>query len=326
MNAASLRPRPLGATGIEVSALSLGSWRTYERLPPETGVAIMRAAREEGINFFDDARYDDETGTAPIPTGYSEVVFGELFRHAGVRRDEAVVANKLWWEFWPEQSAAAELDESLRRMGFDYVDLIYANPPPRGMAIADSVAAVGGLVASGKARAWGLVNWPADLAAQACADAARLGVGPPCAVQLPYSLVRRSWVEDPAMTAALSASGAGVIASFCLAGGVLTGKYLSGPAAGRAAGTLDDPRSAAAVAAARELAGLAARLGTTAAALALAFPFTNPAVTSVLFGATSPGHVRADCAAIGLLGRLSPAEVADLRRIGRPADPAPAVR
>jgi aryl-alcohol dehydrogenase-like predicted oxidoreductase len=63
-----------------VSALSLGSWRTFERLPADTGVAIMRAAREEGINFFDDARYDDETGTAPIRTGYSEVVFGELFR------------------------------------------------------------------------------------------------------------------------------------------------------------------------------------------------------------------------------------------------------
>ena len=316
--------RPLGASGLAVSALSLGSWRTLERVPAATGVAIMRAAREEGINFFDDARYDDETGKAPIPTGYSEVVFGELFRGAGVRRDEAVVANKLWWEFWPEQSAAAELDASLRRMGFDYVDVIYANPPPRGMAIADLVAAVGGLVASGKARAWGLVNWPADLAAQACADAADLGAGPPCAVQLPYSLVRRSWVEDPAMTAALSASGAGVIASFCLAGGVLTGKYLAGPAAGRAAGTLDDPRAAPAVATARKLADLAGRLDTTAAALALAFPFTNPAVTSVLFGATSPEQVRADCAAIGLLGRLSPADVADLRRIGQPERP-PAV-
>jgi aryl-alcohol dehydrogenase-like predicted oxidoreductase len=173
VNAASLRPRSLGAADIQVSALSLGSWRTYERLPAETGVAIMRAASEEGINFFDDARYNDETGTAPIPTGYSEVVFGELFRGAGVRRDEAVVANKLWWEFWPEQSAAAELDASLQRMGFDYVDLT--------------------------------------------------------------------------------------------------------------------------------------------------------AVASVLFGATSPEQVRADCAAIGLLDRLSPAEVADLLRIGRPEDPAPAV-
>ena len=140
------RTRPLGATGLEVSVMSLGSWRTFERLPAETGVAIMRAARDEGINFFDDARYNDETGTAPMPTGYSEVVFGELFRGAGVRRDEAVVANKLWWEFWPEQSAAAELDGSLERMGFDHVDLIYANPPPPGLPVPDLVADTAGLV------------------------------------------------------------------------------------------------------------------------------------------------------------------------------------
>ena len=76
MPAGNLSPRPLGSSGMDVSALSLGSWRTFERLPPETGVAILRAARDEGINFFDDARYNDETGRAPIPTGYSEVLFG----------------------------------------------------------------------------------------------------------------------------------------------------------------------------------------------------------------------------------------------------------
>jgi aryl-alcohol dehydrogenase-like predicted oxidoreductase len=321
MPAGFLSSRPLGWAGIEVSPLSLGSWRTYERLPAETGVAIVRAARDEGINFFDDARYDDETGTAPLRTGYSEVVFGQLFRGAGLRRDEAVVTNKLWWEFWPQQSAAAELDASLQRMGFDHVDVIYANEPPPGMPVADLVAATTGLVSSGKARAWGLVNWTADLAAQAVQAAASLGVMPPCAVQLPYSLVRRSWVEDPAMTEVLEASGAGLIPSFCLAGGILTGKYLAGPAVGRAAGTLDDPRAAAAVAAAGELAGLAGRLDTTAAALALAFPFTNPAVTSVLFGATSAEQVRANCAVIGLLDRLSPADLAQLQRIGRAEDP-----
>jgi aryl-alcohol dehydrogenase-like predicted oxidoreductase len=283
----------------------------------------MRAARAEGVNFFDDARYDDETGTAPIRTGYSEVLFGELFRGAGLRRDEAVVANKLWWEFWPEQSAAAELDASLRRMRFDHVDVIYANAPPQGMAVADLVDAAGGLITSGKARAWGLVNWPADLARQAAGAAASLGVVPPCAVQLPYNLVRRSWVEDAAMTAALDAAGAGVIASFCLAGGVLTGKYRSGPAAGRAAGALTDPRVAPAVAAAEELASLAGRLDTTAAALAMAFPLANPAVTSVLFGATSGEQVQANCAVIGLMDRLGPADLAQLRRIGLPEDPGP---
>jgi aryl-alcohol dehydrogenase-like predicted oxidoreductase len=316
MAAGALESRPLGSAGMDVSVMSLGSWRTFERLPAQTRVAIMRAARDEGINFFDDARYNDETGTAPIPTGYSEVVFGELFRGAGVPRGQVVVANKLWWEFWPEQSAADELDASLRRMGFDYVDVIYANPPPAGMPVAELVAATVGLVGSGKARAWGLVNWHAQQAGQAVRAAADLGVAPPCAIQLPYSLVRRDWVEDPAMTRVLEASGAGLIASFSLAGGVLSGKYLAGPAAGRAAGTLDDPRVAPAAAAAGKLASLTARLDTTPAALALAFPFTHPALASVLFGATSPEQVRANCAAASLLDRLGPDDVAELRRIG----------
>src|SRR5215470_7611644 len=316
MPADCLRPRPLGSSGMEVSAMSLGSWRTFEHLPPDTGAAILATAAGEGINFFDDARYNDETGRAPLPTGYSEVLFGELFRSAGVRRDEVVVANKLWWEFWPEESAAAELDGSLARMGFDHVDLIYANPPPAGLAVADMVAEVGGLLDSGKARAWAVVNWQAGPLADAVAAAAGLGVAPPCAAQLPYSLVRRSWVEGAEMTEALHAAGAGVVASFCLEGGVLSGKYLAGATAGRAAATLGDPRAAPAVVAAPGLAALADALGTTAATLALAFPFTNTDVTSVLFGATSPEQVRANCAAASLLDRLSLGDVDRLRQIG----------
>src|SRR6185437_2395322 len=108
--------RRLGASDLDVSRLSLGSWRTFERIPRDQGLAVMRAAREAGITFLDDARYNDETGTAPIPSGYSEVVFGELFRAAGWRRDEVVVANKLWWEFWPDEPPAEELAGSLGRM------------------------------------------------------------------------------------------------------------------------------------------------------------------------------------------------------------------
>ena len=161
--------RSLGTSGLSVSRLALGSWRTFERMTPEAGVAVMRAAREAGINFLDDARYDDETGTAPIPTGYSEVRFGELFRAAGWPRAETVVANKLWWEFWPQQSAAEELDASLARMQFDSVDVIYANPPPAGLDLDTMVRDVGGLVDSGRARAWAIVNWPADQAARGVA-------------------------------------------------------------------------------------------------------------------------------------------------------------
>ena len=317
MPAGSLSPRPLGSSGLGVSALSLGSWRTFERLPAADGAAILRAARDEGITFFDDARYNDETGRAPIPTGYSEVLFGELYRAAGLRRDDTVVANKLWWEFWPEQSAAAELDASLRRMRFDQVDLIYTMPPPPGLAVADLVAATAGLVTAGKARAWALVNWPAGQCAEAVQAATGLAVAPPCAVQLPYSLVRRDWLEDPVMTGALTAAGAGAIASACLAGGILSGKYRSDPATGRQAGSLADPKLAPALRAADELAGLAGELGTSAATLALLFPLTSPVVTSVLFGATSARQVRENCAVIGLRDRIGADGLARLRQIGQ---------
>ena len=282
--------RALGSSGLEVSRLSLGSWRTFERIPREDAIGVMRAARERGFNFLDDARYNDETGLAPIPTGYSEVLFGELFRAVGWDRENTIVSNKLWWEFWPDQSAAAELDGSLTRMGFDYVDLIYANPPPDGLSVADMVAAVGELVTSGKARAWGIVNWEPGPFLEAARAAEAQGVPAPCAAQLPYSLVRREWVESDDMTTALDASGAGVVASFVMAGGVLTGKYDAGQT-GRAAADIDDPRFEAARDRGRRLRALAAELGSSPSALAIAFALANPSVASVLFGATSRAQV-----------------------------------
>jgi L-glyceraldehyde 3-phosphate reductase len=288
---------PLGGSQLEVSRLALGSWRTFERLPREDGLAVMRAAREHGFNFLDDARYDDETGTAPMRTGYSEVLFGELFRAAGWDRADTVVANKLWWEFWPEQTAAEELDASLDRMGLEYVDLIYANPPPDALSVPDMVAAVGELISSGKARAWGIVNWQAGPFLEAVRAAEGQGVPAPCAAQLPYSLARRDWVESAEMTAALEASGAGLVASFVIAGGVLTGKYDAG-GSGRADGQLDDPRLGAARDVGRRLRSEAGELGTSPAALAIAFALAHPRTASVLFGATSPAQIAENVSAL----------------------------
>jgi aryl-alcohol dehydrogenase-like predicted oxidoreductase len=213
--------RTLGHSNLVVSRLSLGSWRTFERIPRDTGAAVLRAAREAGITFLDDARYNDESGTAPLATGWSEVVFGQLFRSLAWPRDEVVVANKLWWEFWPSESAAAELDGSLRGMGFDFIDLAYSAPLPQGLPLEDGVAAIGALIASGKLRAWGTVNWPPDALAAAAAAALAQGVPPPCATQLPYNLVHRSAVEDPHMSASLDAHDVAVVASAVLAGGAL---------------------------------------------------------------------------------------------------------
>ena len=309
--------RALGASTLQVSRLALGSWRTYEHLPRETGEAVMRAAREHGINFLDDARYNDETGSAPLPTGYSEVVFGELFRRAGWDRDEVVLANKLWWEFWPAQSAEAELDGSLARMGLDHVDLIYAERPPTGLGLEEVVRQVGGLISKGKARAWGVLNWNASSIGEAVEIGRRQGVPAPCAAQLPYSLVQRSPVEDPEMLTALAAAGAGVVASYVMAGGVLTGKYTQPGESGRMAGHLHDDRVQPALPAGEKLRALAESWGASPGPLAIAFALQNPAVTTVLFGATSPEQVAQNCAALDLLQRLDADQRTALAAIGR---------
>jgi L-glyceraldehyde 3-phosphate reductase len=293
---------------------ALGSWRTYERISREAGMAVLQEARAAGIDFLEVARYNDESATAPIPTGYSEVVFGEVFAASGWPRDEVTIASKLWWEFWP-QTPAQEMDASLERTGLDRFDFVYSDPPPPELPMADVVGSVAELVSVGRVRAWGIVNWPAERVAEACRVAHELGVAPPGAAQLPYSLISRDWVEGPAMTEALASCGAKVVASYVLAGGILSGKYASG-AGGRMAGEVDAPQWEGAVRAAGELAALASEVGTTPAVLAMAFALANPAVATILFGATSPAQIRENVAAAQVAAALSESQLARLRAIG----------
>jgi L-glyceraldehyde 3-phosphate reductase len=312
----ALPHRPLGASDIEVSAFALGSWRTYERISREAGVAVLHAARECGIDFLEVARYNDETGRAPIPTGYSEVVFGEVFRASGWPRDEVTIATKLWWEFWPRQTAREELAASLERTGLRRFDFVYSDPPPEELALEDVVAAVGELVADGSVRAWGIVNWPGERVGAAGRIAREQRVPAPCAVQLPYNLVARDWVEGPEMTAAVELCDARVVASFVLAGGALSGKYGAPGAAGRLSGELDSNRARAALAVVEPLRALAAELGTTPAVLAMAFALRNDDVATVLFGATSPEQVRENVRALEVASALSEEQLGALCTIG----------
>ena len=295
--------------------LALGSWRTYERISREQGLSVMLAARECGVTFLDDARYNDESGLVPLATGYSDVVFGELFRTAGWRRDQTVVANKLWWGFWPEQSASEELEGSLRRMGFDYLDLVYSWSAPEGPPVAEIVAAVGELIASGKARAWGTGNWEPAEHAQAAALAVELGVSPPCTAQLLYNLALREYVESQPAGDALDESGAGVAASFVLGGGVFSGKYDDPAAAGRMRELLDDPDLEPSLRVLPALRALATELETTPAAVAIAFALANERVSSVLFGATAPVQVAENIAAADLLARSTGTQRDRLRAV-----------
>jgi aryl-alcohol dehydrogenase-like predicted oxidoreductase len=228
------------------------------------------------------------------------------------------VSNKLWWEFWPDQSPAHELAGSLARMGLDHIDLIYSEVPPDGVGLEDAIEMITGLIRAGAARAWGTLNWTPDQMELAWQIAGREGVPGPVATQPPYSLVRREIVDDPAMRRLAADRGVAIVASYTLAGGILTGKYDEDPGAGRATGMIDQPQWAHAVTAGRELAALARDIGADPASLAMAFALLDPSVTTVLFGATRPEQVSANLGALALAERLTPDERDRLAAVGVP--------
>jgi L-glyceraldehyde 3-phosphate reductase len=139
----------------------------------------------------------------------------------------------------------------------------------------------------------------------------------PVATQPPYSLVSREMVEDPGMRHLVATRDVAIVASYTMAGGVLTGKYDQDPQAGRAAGMLRQPRVAPAVTAGRELAALALDVGRDPAQLAMAFALLNPSVATVLFGATRPEQVRANVGALAVAEQLTPDERDRLSAVGR---------
>jgi L-glyceraldehyde 3-phosphate reductase len=309
--------RRLGGSQLVVSRIALGSWRTFERMDRADAEAVLDHALRAGIDFLDDARYNDETGHAPLATGYSEVLFGELFRAVGANREAVTVSNKLWWEFWPEQHAVGELEGSLERMGFDRLDVLYSSTLPDAVPVPVAVEQIAGVLATGRVNAWSVVNWSAEAIAAASAEATRQEIPQPCAAQLPYSLARLDWVEDPALEAALEATGASLVPSATLAGGALTGKYAdANPSpAGRLSAERADPRRRRDLALGAALREPARRLDTTPATLAVAFTLLHPRTASTLIGATAPAQIDAALDAVSLAERLTAADVDQLRAL-----------
>lgn len=271
----------------------------------------MRAARDAGITLLDDARYNDETGTAPIPTGYSEVVFGELFRAAGWKRDEVNVSNKLWWEFWPEQSAAEELDGSLGRMGLDHVDLIYAIHPPKELSIERLVEEVAGLIDSGRARAWGTGMWSAAQHHEALDVCDRTGAPCPCAAQMATSLVDHAGPSDPEMQRAFDRGPISLVASYVLAGGALTGRYNRGEP-----GSVNDRGMSLAT----RVAELATEWDVPPAHVAFAYAFQAPSLATVLFGASTAAQLNENVAAWSTFEQLDESQLAEVRALAEMRD------
>ncbi len=306
----------LGASGIHVAPVALGSWRTFERMDRGNAERLLAHALARGIDFLDDARYDDETGSAPLASGYSEVLFGELLRAVGADARTVAVSNKLWWEFWPRQTAVAELEGSLERMGLERLALMYSSTLPADVPVRVAVEQIAEVLTTGRVDAWGVVNWSAEALAAAGREAATLGLPPPCAVQLPYSLVRTDWVEDPAMERALAQTGASLIPSAALAGGALSGKYAVGQT-GRLSGELDSPRWQRALTLGAALREPARRMGVSPATLAIAFTLRHPRTAATLIGATRPQHIDDALAAVELAERLSHDELVRLRALAQ---------
>jgi aryl-alcohol dehydrogenase-like predicted oxidoreductase len=308
--------RPLGHADIAVSAFSLGSWLTYEFMQEPDALAVIGSGLAAGINFLDDARYNDRTGTAPLKTGYSEVLFGRLLRKGGWNRANLIIANKLWYEFYPQQSPAAELDGSLARLEMDYLDLVYCAEPPACLPMVDMVKQLDDLIRSGKLRYWGVLNWPVEKIAEAYRVATTEGMSAPCAAQLPYSLLQRSPVEDELTTSICASAGIGIVASYTLHGGLLSGKYNQNDAAlkGRfGAKEVEDMRQRGLLHKIDRFSSIAQEVGCTPSQLALAYCLHNNQVSSVLFGATNTTQVEDNLRTIEILPHINQEVMQKLR-------------
>jgi L-glyceraldehyde 3-phosphate reductase len=311
--------RRSGRSGILLPAISLGLWHNFGHdRPLETQRAILRRAFDLGITHIDLA---NNYGT---PYGSAEVNFGRIlasdFRPY---RDELLISTKAGWDMWPgpygefgsRKYLLASLDQSLGRLGLDYVDVFYSHRLDPDTPLEETMGALDAAVRSGKALYAGISSYPPEQTRQAAAILRDLGT--PMLIHQPsYSLLDR-WIEDGLLDA-LEETGAGCIVFSPLAQGVLTDKYLSGiPAGSRAArgGSLsgeeitDDVRAQV-----RGLNAIAQQRGQSLAQMALAWVLRDPRVTSALVGASSVAQLEDNVAALQRLD-FAPDELAAIEAL-----------
>jgi len=303
-----MRYRRCGKSGILLPAVSLGLWHNFGGVDTlENGRAMLRRAFDLGITHFDLAN-----NYGP-PYGSAEQNFGLLFRQdLAPHRDELIVSTKAGYDMWPgpygnwgsRKYLMASLDQSLRRMGLEYVDIFYSHRPDPETPLEETMGALDQAVRSGKALYAGISNYGAEATAKAAAILRRLGT--PCLIhQMKYSMFVR-WSEDGLLDC-LKSEGIGGIAFSPLAQGMLSDRYLNGIQAGSRAAKpwgflkaadVDEGR----VAKARALQELARERGQTLAQMALAWVLRDGVIASVLIGASSVEQVEQNVASLAKLG------------------------
>ena len=298
--------RRCGRSGLKLPVVSLGFWHNFgDDKPLETQRAIMRRAFDLGITHFDLANnYGPPFGSAEINAGR---ILAEDFADL---RDELVISSKAGWDMWPgpygdlgsRKYILASLDQSLDRLGLDYVDIVYHHRPDEETPLEESMGALATAVASGKALYVGISSYSPSRTRDAAAILREMGV--PLLIHQPsYSMFNR-WIEGGLLDA-LEEVGAGAITFSPLAQGVLTDRYLDGiPADSRAAqnkSLFGDHLSDENIDRVRALAAIAAERGQTMAQLAVAWTLRDPRVTSTLLGASSVKQLEDTAAAVNNL-------------------------
>ncbi len=304
----SMQFRRTGRSGLDLPALSLGLWHNFgDDRAYETQRATVRRAFDLGITHFDLAN-----NYGP-PYGSAETNFGRIVRD-DLRpfRDEIIVSSKAGWDMWPgpygqgggsRKYLLASLDQSLDRLGLDYVDIFYSHRPDPTTPFEETMAALDTAVRSGKALYVGISSYSAEDTRRAAAILADLGT--PLLIHQPsYSMLNR-WVETEGLLDVAGELGIGVIGFTALAQGMLTDKYLHGiPEGSRAAENSSLSRSMLsdeAIEHIRALNEIARGRGQSLAQMALAWALRDPRVTSLVTGASSAAQLEQNVHALAYL-------------------------
>jgi voltage-dependent potassium channel beta subunit len=308
--------RRVGRAGVKVSLLSLGSWVTYgNQVDEKASVELMAAARDHGVNFFDNAEV--------YAAGKSEELMGVSLKKLSWDRLTYMVSTKFFWglpakfgEGVNERNTLNRkyllnaIDQSLKRLQLDYVDIVYCHRADPNTSLEEAVFAMHDIVASGKAVYWGTSEWSAADIMGAWQIAEKHHLHKPIVEQPEYNLFHRNKVEKE-FARLYSEIGTGLTTWSPLSSGLLTGKYAKGiPADSR--GSLkvmawmqdrltDETRNAAV----SKLGKIAADLGCTTAQLAIAWCAKNPHVSTVITGASRVSQLQENMKALDILPKLT---------------------
>jgi L-glyceraldehyde 3-phosphate reductase len=299
-----MRYRRSGRSGVELPMVSLGFWQNFgDERPLETQRAVMHRAFDLGITHFDLANnYGPPYGAAEVNAGRA---LAQDFRRY---RDELIISSKAGWDMWPgpygdlgsRKHLLASLDQSLARLGLDYVDIFYSHRPDPDTPLEETMGALHTAVQQGKALYVGISSYGPERTRKAATILRDLGT--PLLIHQPsYSMLNR-WAEH-GLIDVLDEVGAGCIAFTALAQGLLTGKYLddvpTGSRASRAGSTLSrEALTQQRINALRQLNEIAARRGQSLAQMALSWVLRDPRVTSVVVGASSVRQLEENVAAV----------------------------